>query len=64
VCEFECLIELDCTLDQHPQCYNPRFPYAAYLVSTCTGGPLYCPAVFEFVGCWRGSGRCMPMPIP
>jgi hypothetical protein len=63
-CVFNCKVSFYCTLEAHPQCSNPRFPYAAYLVSDCVGGPLYCPYVFEFAGCWRGSGKCMPLPIP
>lgn len=63
-CEFACKVEFVCTTETGPLCNNPRFPYYAYRVSQCMGGPLYCPYINEFYGCARGGSKCLPLPIP
>lgn len=62
-CSYYCQYDFYCTLETGPLCPYGR-PYYAYRYSSCVGGPFNCPYEFEFFGCWRGTGKCMPIPAP
>jgi hypothetical protein len=65
VCDFLCLWKLDKSDDTGPLCPQgcPQdYIYYIWKIDTCRGGPLNCPDMKIFMGCWNGVDPigCMP----
>ncbi len=63
VCDYQCLFRTECTTQTGPLCGGST-PYYVYKKSTCAGGPLHCPNVYEWIGCWNGTLPCIPLLDP
>jgi hypothetical protein len=64
-CAFLCLTELDRSYDTGPLCPQDcpaSMIYYIWRVESCQGGPLNCPNLQVFAGCWDGVNPfgCMP----
>jgi hypothetical protein len=59
-CSWECQFRLYCSSTTGPNC-GGYAPYYVFRKSTCTGGPLNCPFVNEWIGCWSGVEPCRPL---
>lgn len=61
-CAFLCTFTQYCSTVTGPDCPCHGTGTAIYYVyhrSTCTGGPLNCPYVNEWTGCWTGNQPCI-----